>query len=391
MNAGFWVVWFVTCAGMAKLLAIAENSLHSCGFRRLTLQRVRGVHNVLLFSYPLLLIWRVGFTGPHWATAASISPIGTKTALWLLPGLVGFVLLILSTIRHLTYRPPAFETVLRSQVIDVAQRVPLTELIGEGRAKWLARLPRNQQFQLEISEKSYPFARLPKAWDGLSIVHFSDLHYRGPVTRRYFEEVMREAAALNGDMIFFTGDLMDHRQCLEWIPSTLGKLSAPLGCYFVLGNHDWYLPVTDEMRRRLASHGWQDTAGRVLELQRGDDRLVIAGTERPWMGTAPDFTGVPENVFRILLSHGPDQIDWAEANRVDLMFAGHTHGGQIQLPVIGPVYAPSRYSCRYASGVFYRPPTLMLVTRGISGREPIRYNCRPELTKVILRCEPAHP
>lgn len=310
----------------------------------------------------------------------------TETVLWLLPGLVGFVLLILSTIRHWRYRPPAFESVLSSRVVDIAQRVPLSELVGEGRAKWLAKLPRNEQFQLEVVEKSYPFARLPKAWDGASIVHFSDLHFRGPVTRRYFEEVMREAAALNGDMIFFTGDLMDHRQCLEWIPSTLGTLSAPLGCYFILGNHDWYLPVTDEMRRRLQSHGWQETSGRVLELRRGDDRLIIAGTERPWMGTAPDFTTAPQDAFRIVLSHGPDQIDWAEANRVDLMFAGHTHGGQIRLPILGPVYAPSRYSCRYASGVFYRPPTLMLVTRGISGREPIRYNCRPELTKVILRC-----
>lgn len=387
MNVGFWCVWFLACAGVAKLLAIAENVLHSYGLQRNTLQRVRGLHNLLLFSYPLLLIWQVGFSGAKWATAATTPPLTIATTLWLLPGLVGFVLLVLSTIRYWCYRPPAFETVLRSRVIDVAAQVPLSELVGEGRAKWLARLPYNQQFQLEVIEKSYPFTRLPKAWDGLSIVHFSDLHFRGPVTRRYFEAVMHEAAALQGDLIFFTGDLMDHRQCLDWIPSTLGTLSAPLGCFFVLGNHDWYLPVNDEMRRRLQSHGWQDTAGRVIELQRGDNRIALAGTERPWMGTAPDWSGIPADVFRIVLSHGPDQIDWAVANDVDLMFAGHTHGGQIRLPVLGPVYAPSRYSCRYASGVFYRPPTLMSVTRGISGREPIRYNCRPELTKVILRCE----
>ncbi len=386
MNAGFWCVWFLACAGVAKLLAIAENVLHSCGLPRVTLQRVRGFHNLLLFSYPVLLLWQVGYAGPKWATSATTPPFTVATGLWLLPGAIGFVLLILSTIRHWQYRPPAFETVLRTQILDVTQRVPIDELVGEGRAQWLAKLPYNQQFQLEIVEKSYPFARLPKAWDGLSIVHFSDVHFRGPVSRRYFEEVMAEAAALKGDLIFFTGDLMDHRQCLEWIPSTLGRLSAPLGCFFVLGNHDWYLPVTDEMRRRLQSHGWHDTSGRVIEFNRGDDRLVIAGTERPWMGTAPDLSGVPADVFRIVLSHGPDQIDWAEANRVDLMFAGHTHGGQIRLPILGPVYAPSRYSCRYASGVFYRPPTLMSVTRGISGREPIRYNCRPELTKVILRC-----
>ena len=71
--------------------------------------------------------------------------------------------------------------------------------------------------------------------------------------------------------------------------------------------------------------------------------------------------------------------------RVDLMLSGHNHGGQVVLPGIGPVYAPSRFGVRYIGGVYWENPTLLHVTRGISGQYPLRLNCRPELTKLILR------
>ena len=67
------------------------------------------------------------------------------------------------------------------------------------------------------------------------------------------------------------------------------------------------------------------------------------------------------------------------------MLAGHNHGGQVCLPLIGPVYSPSRYGCRFAAGAFYRDPTLLVVTRGLSGRHPLRWLCRPELTRIVLQ------
>jgi predicted MPP superfamily phosphohydrolase len=68
------------------------------------------------------------------------------------------------------------------------------------------------------------------------------------------------------------------------------------------------------------------------------------------------------------------------------MLAGHNHGGQVRLPLVGPVFSPSLFGCRYASGVFWEPPTLLYVSRGISGQHPWRWRCPPELTKLILRC-----
>ncbi len=383
MNFLFLLTWFAASAGTAKLLAICENVLHGYGWKRSTLQRVRATHNVLLFGYPVALMVATGVMGPKllwntdWSKTCSVG--------WglLAIGAVGFVLLLASTLRYCTHRPPACQVAETSDVIDIGRRAE-GALIGGGRAKWLARLPLNQQFTVEVVQRTYVLPRLPAAWNGVSLVHFSDCHFRGPVTREYFEQVMSEVQKLQPDLIVFTGDLLDHKSCLQWIPTTLGTLSAPLGCYFILGNHDWYVGIEPQIRSALTGLGWIDASGRVIELRRDGIPLVICGNERPWMGAAPDLSAVPGDTFRVLLSHSPDRIDWAQANRIDLMLAGHTHGGQSRLPISGPVYSPSIYSCRYASGVFLESPTLMSVTRGVSGREPIRYNCRPEIVKLTL-------
>jgi uncharacterized protein len=89
--------------------------------------------------------------------------------------------------------------------------------------------------------------------------------------------------------------------------------------------------------------------------------------------------------LRILLSHSPDQFAWARRWDFDLMLAGHTHGGQIRLPIVGPVVCPSRHGVKYAGGTFYSYPTLMHVSRGISAEAPIRLNCRPELSRLVLQ------
>jgi len=103
------------------------------------------------------------------------------------------------------------------------------------------------------------------------------------------------------------------------------------------------------------------------------------------MGRHPDFSAQPDDAFRILLSHTPDNLPWARKHAIDLMLSGHNHGGQVVLPVVGPVYSPSIHGVEYAGGVYDEPPTLLYVSRGISGRHPVRWRCRPELTKLVLK------
>jgi predicted MPP superfamily phosphohydrolase len=91
-------------------------------------------------------------------------------------------------------------------------------------------------------------------------------------------------------------------------------------------------------------------------------------------------------LLRVLLAHAPDQIDWAQRHQFDLMLAGHTHGGQIRLPLLGAIVAPSRLGTKFSAGTFYMEPTVMHVSRGVSGLTPLRWNCPPEITRLVLRC-----
>jgi predicted MPP superfamily phosphohydrolase len=160
----------------------------------------------------------------------------------------------------------------------------------------------------------------------------------------------------------------------------------------VLGNHDWSLDP-GPIRTALRECGWQDVAGQVIPVDHRGCRILIGGTERPWMGAHPDFgasqcdaqSGAIRRPFRLLLSHGPDCLSEARRQHVDLMLAGHNHGGQVVLPVIGPVYSPSLSGCRYSGGTHWAAPTLLHVSRGLSGRHPLRINCRPEIARLILR------
>jgi predicted MPP superfamily phosphohydrolase len=247
-------------------------------------------------------------------------------------------------------------------------------------------LPRNESLQLDLTERAIDVPRLPPSLDGLSIVHLSDLHFTGRVGRIYFEEVVRASNELEPDLVAITGDLVDRSAYIDWIPQTLGRLAARYGVYFVLGNHERRVDV-ERLLRVLRESGLRHVGGRWLEITARSERVVISGNELPWFGPAADLTGCPPRAaapLRIALAHTPDQLPWAQAGDADLLLAGHTHGGQIRLPLVGPIFTPSRGGVTYASGLFYAPPTILHVSRGVSGQFPLRINCPPEMTELRL-------
>jgi predicted MPP superfamily phosphohydrolase len=257
---------------------------------------------------------------------------------------------------------------------------------------FLVRLPGNEILDLEITERTLEVPALPASLNGLTIVHLSDFHFTGRVGKSYFHEVVAWCNRMQADLIAVTGDLVDRAECVDWIPETLGRLSAAYGAYFVLGNHDRRVDVR-RLRQTLVDSGLVDLGGRWIEIRVDGEPVILAGNELPWIPPAADMTGAPPPSSaggppRILLSHSPDQIDWAQAHDFDLLLAGHTHGGQFRLPLIGAVLTPSRLGVKYASGVFCAPPTLMHVTRGVSGEFPVRLNCPPELAALTLRAVP---
>jgi predicted MPP superfamily phosphohydrolase len=121
---------------------------------------------------------------------------------------------------------------------------------------------------------------------------------------------------------------------------------------------------------------------------------LMAGLELPWFGSYPIVPAVSapspsaRSLFRVLLSHTPDYLPWARQEQYNLMLAGHNHGGQIRLPGLGALITPSSYGSRYASGLYHEPPTLLHVSRGLSGLPPLRLNCPPEIALLVLQSAP---
>jgi predicted MPP superfamily phosphohydrolase len=225
---------------------------------------------------------------------------------------------------------------------------------------------------------------LPRAWDGLSLIHLTDLHFSPCFDRRFFEAVANEAAAWDADIVAFTGDLVDHDATIDWIEPVLSRLRGRLGTFAILGNHDLeHDPRT--IRRVLEQAGFTDLDGRWTELACDDSVLAVGGTSFPW-GPRLDRAAMPAADFRLLLSHAPDRLFQAARWGIDLMLSGHNHGGQVRLPGIGPLFMPSLYSRHFDRGFFRAGPTLLYVGQGLAGEHPIRYGgCPPELTRLVLR------
>jgi predicted MPP superfamily phosphohydrolase len=305
------------------------------------------------------------------------------------------VVCIVSTVQRLRWRWHAERK--GALVSNHTKQVHLPSVVAEplmsSTANWLSRLPGNQVLSLCIQEKQITLPRLKAADARIRIAHLSDLHMSGRMTRAFYEYVVQETNRCQPDIIAITGDLVDTDACIPWIVEILSQLKAPGGVYYVLGNHD--LRVSQgKLQRALkdSSLSYVGDEPRLLKINGID--LIIGGNELPWMGTPADFSSFPEHdaaglPVRVALTHAPDQFRWAVANDIDLLLAGHVHGGQVCLPILGPFTAPSAHGVRYAAGIFRAGNTVMHVSRGTASLTPLRWNCPPEIAILTLTPESA--
>jgi len=272
---------------------------------------------------------------------------------------------------------------IRTEVRDLAEELeiplPLTR-----RCALFSKLPLNQIFDLAVEYIELPVRDLPDELDGYRIAHLSDIHLTGDVSPRYTSRVIELANQWNPELFALTGDLVDSEVCIDWLQDALGQAKAADGAYFILGNHDARMAGTQPIRDKMVQAGWFDLGGKKVAARLRQHLVTLVGNEAPWLKKPPQLQS-DDPLFRLMLSHSPDQIAWARSNGVQLMLAGHTHGGQGRLPLAGPILSPSRYGSRYASGQFDRNPTTLHVTRGLSGTRLMRINCRPELSLLTLR------
>ena len=375
--------------GHAALWIGLANRVHGTGLPRRLLKSISAACYLLLVLLPVAAIglavadgwFRNGPTPEEWLRGNW----GYLTPFWA----IGISTIGFWARRNFQQSLPASVRKNTETIVDVAAKLNFKPLSGV-RSRLLSLVPGNQVLELAVQEMRLTLDRLPKELDGLSIAHLSDLHFTGRIGVEFFEEVVHQTAALRADMIVITGDVLDEIEYLDWFDRTLAKLSAPLGIYFVLGNHDEFTGEAPRLRRALETIGMIDLGGRWKRLELSGGEMILAGNELPWFTPPADMQNCPARTadsgqLRILLSHSPDQLPWARHWDFDLMLAGHTHGGQIRLPIVGPIVCPSRHGVKYASGTFYDHPTLMHVSRGVSGEAPIRLNCRPELSRLVLQ------
>lgn len=380
----------IALAGHTGLWTTFVNRLHATTLPKSGVNVVNVIGLGTLCALPPICLWLVATRGVAWLWQPNHDAALDLARWYALAGLpLGcYALAAWGKRRFLTRRPTALRRE-RDELIDLQKR--LGGRLATGFRGLMAALPGNQCFQLVISEKELALPRLAPGLDGLTIAHVSDLHFTGSIDKRHFSEVVRLTNQLKCDMVLITGDIVDKAQCIDWIPETLGKLAAPMGVFAILGNHDVRLKSqVSRLVQALVDNGIEYVGGRWTRLRAPGGSIILAGNELPWirpaadMGTSPSAAAEPQTL-RILLAHSPDEYEWARRRQFDLMLAGHNHGGQICLPLIGPLFSPSRYGVKYASGTFDEPPTVLHVSRGISAMDPLRYNCPPELTKLVLR------
>jgi uncharacterized protein len=375
------VIILTAWLGHAFGLTILLNIVYSYVVPRQILRVVRSLVGLIVFAFPVVAYWCC--RGAVIWHDFSI-PILIYLALCLAISLIAVPAL---TLFRLLRRPPANVIGESSHVIDIAEDLGYRPL-GFGKHWRMARVPFNQLLEVEFVERTLQLPRLPSAWDGLTILHLSDLHFHGTPERPFFQRLI-EGINDHGtpDLVCLTGDIVDTVWHQRWIKPLLGQLQWREAGLAILGNHDlWCRP--EDVRRQLRRAGFMVLSHDLVELKIRGEPMIAMGHEGPWFG---DWSLRPLNrkrgtsAFRLLLSHTPDNIGWARRSQVDLMLSGHVHGGQVRLPILGSVFVPSRYSRKYDQGVFFEPPTLLSVSRGLSGREPLRINCRPEVTWLILK------
>ncbi len=246
-----------------------------------------------------------------------------------------------------------------------------------------------------VTRRTLVFPDLPPALNGLRIAHISDVHAGIHMPQEKMQEIVAQTNALGADLVVQTGDMIDISQ--SFIPDyvrAFRDLHAPLGVVTVLGNHDRYTGQ-DAVIRGVRDAGQVFVRNGVHIVERGGAALALVGIDDPrnWRADDPQdedidqalrLTPPPKNAFRILLSHRPGAFDGAAPRSIPLTLAGHIHGGQFYLPVIG--WSPGRLITKYVMGHFTQGASQLYVSRGIGVVGiPLRVFAPPEIGLFELR------
>ena len=253
----------------------------------------------------------------------------------------------------------------------------------------------------EVSHRDVHLPNLPPAFEGARIAQLSDIHMEEFTEPFYLRQVVNQVSRLKPDFVFLTGDFVSHGPFSKDVSvraaGECAGILEELQCsqvYAVLGNHDALVGEELVTQALTASH-IPVLRNSHVALERGGGRLWLAGVDDPLCGSPDPEAAIPASIRNIptepviLLCHGPDFADNLLARpvgqSVSLMLSGHTHGGQVRLPLVGAVALPPMGQ-KYVEGWFRLGGLQLYVNRGIGTVQlPFRFNCPPEITLFTLR------
>ncbi len=249
---------------------------------------------------------------------------------------------------------------------------------------------------LRVSRYTVALRHCPPPIAGLRIAVLADIHAGSPFID---ENKLRRIAAMSNaehpDLVFIAGDIfvqhvrLGHDLPASVVAGALGGLHATLGIYAVLGNHDYSVPPPERYWELMRRNGIVPIDNAAVPIDRNGQRFWVAGFEDSSEGH-PDIVGtlakIPEGAPILALTHEPDLFPQIPA-RVNLLITGHTHGGQVRLPLLGALIVPSAFG--YVGG-HYTAKTDMFISTGIgTSHLPVRFGVPPEIS--LLTLEPGTP
>jgi predicted MPP superfamily phosphohydrolase len=238
-----------------------------------------------------------------------------------------------------------------------------------------------------VNEERIWLDTLPSSCQGLRIVQISDIHHGLFLPKEWLSDAVKKANRLKPDIIALTGDYVTYsRRNIEPAAEILGRLRARLGVYAVLGNHDFRVDA-DAVTSALKRQHIDVLRNRHVDLHLGGESIYLAGVDDYGYGAdlRRAVKGIPHEAARVLLAHNPRIIHLASRHGVSLVLSGHTHGGQVNIPLLGTVYGKSPERLRYKIGWDRMGATQIYVSRGIGTIVlPCRLRCPAEITHLEL-------
>ncbi len=260
------------------------------------------------------------------------------------------------------------------------QVVAILGLIGEGLLGYAVLV---EPSRLTVKRYRRALVAEPSGW--MKVVFLSDLHAGGFHPTSWYERISREVQALKPELVIVGGDVVgDLSEPIAQLVS-LKNVNARLGKYFVLGNHD----LVDDpvaIRQTLMEYGYQDLTNTACELLFDGRSLELAGVDDHWYGN-PQLPARRATILpRLLISHEPDVLMDLKEGDADLVLSGHTHGGQVRLPLIGPLWPiPSKLGRRVDRGEKILNGVALIISNGLGETDArLRLFSPPQIVVVEL-------